>query len=73
MASGTVVNSALILTLDAGVNEDGKPVYKRKSFRNIKTLATYDQLFNVANALAPLQQYPLESVERDNSIMISAE
>lgn len=72
MANGTVVSSALIMTLDLGVDGAGKPVFKRKSFRNIKTTATHDQLFNIAGALSPLQEYPVASIDRDDAIHLTA-
>ncbi len=71
MANGTVFQSTFVLTFDAGMDAKGKPSVKRKSFRNITTLATQDQLYRVAAALAPLQQLPLVSVERDDAIEIT--
>lgn len=71
MATSTVLQSTLVLSFDNGVDAKGKPVVKRKAFRNIKTAATQDQLYNVASVLAPLQQLPLISVERDDAAQIT--
>ena len=69
MAVGRLISSQLRLTLDNGNDtKTGKMIFKTKSFNNVKTDATADQLFAVAYALADLQTLPLYSVERnDNS------
>ncbi|MGM7700872.1 DUF1659 domain-containing protein [Pseudalkalibacillus sp. Hm43] len=72
MATAVHDDSRLTITFDAGVDHEGKPVYKRKSFTNIKTSATHDQLFDMVQALAPLQQYPVSQIERSNSFDLSA-
>ncbi|MTT32344.1 DUF1659 domain-containing protein [Terrilactibacillus sp. BCM23-1] len=64
MATADVLNSTLILLLDGGLDEKGKQIYKRKSFRNIKPSASQDALYAIAQALAPLQTLPLIDIER---------
>ncbi|MFC7393025.1 DUF1659 domain-containing protein [Scopulibacillus cellulosilyticus] len=73
MAMSTLTDTALVMSLDGGMNKDGKPVIKKKSFRNVKINATDDQLYNVAKAIAPLQQYPLISIERNNTVDLVGE
>ena len=72
MATSTIKDSRMVLTFDGGVDLDGNPVLKRKYYNGINTQATTDQLYAVANALQPLQQYPLVSVERDDVFDILA-
>ncbi|WP_174614861.1 DUF1659 domain-containing protein [Virgibacillus ihumii] len=74
MAVAQMVDSRLSLILDDGLDpESGEQVFKSKSFNNVKTAATADQLFTIANALAPLQQRPLVNIERkDNSEITEA-
>lgn len=46
----------------------GDPVYRSKSFNNVKSEATAEQLFAVAEAFESLQERPLHTIERrDNS------
>lgn len=73
MALATMTNSQLRLIFHEGNDlETGDPIYKTKSFNNVKTNATADQLFEVAQALTSLQELPLSSVERrDNSEIMS--
>lgn len=42
----------------------GDPVFRTKSFNNVKTEATAEQLYIVANALQGLQERPLHLIER---------
>ncbi|MUV36698.1 hypothetical protein JNUCC1_00502 [Lentibacillus sp. JNUCC-1] len=59
------VNSSLRLVLYDGDDlVTGKPIYKAKTFNNVKTDATADQLYAIANALAALQERPLSNIER---------
>ncbi|MCF6136813.1 DUF1659 domain-containing protein [Pseudalkalibacillus berkeleyi] len=71
MATAVLDDTRLTITFDAGVDNEGKPVYKRKNFNNIKTTATHDQMFEMVQALAPLQQYPVSQIERSNAFDLS--
>lgn len=57
-------NSVLRLELRVGVNTSGNPVYRNRSLNNVKSTATDQDLFDVATALAALQEYPLNSISR---------
>lgn len=72
MATETLSDSRMSIEFDAGVDGDGNAVSTRKSFNNIKTTATHDQCYNVAQALAPLQQYDVASIERENTFVLTA-
>ncbi|MDN4524862.1 DUF1659 domain-containing protein [Fictibacillus fluitans] len=71
MATTAILNTQLRLVFDGGMDGD-KQIYKNKNFSNVKTGATAEQLYAVANALAPLQQLSLLSVERNDSYSIYA-
>ncbi len=61
--AGTVLR----MQFQTGVDADGDPVYRNKSLNNVKTGATDQDLYNVAQALAQLQQHPLAAVLRIDS------
>lgn len=69
MITAEQISASLRLVFYDGENlETGKPVYKGKSFNNIKESATAKQLYDVAIALAELQDRDLHSIERrDNN------
>lgn len=68
MAVADMTNSQLRLIFHEGnAPESGKPVYKAKSFNNVKTDATSDQLYVIANAFAGLQKRSLFNIERKDS------
>ncbi|MFD1037209.1 DUF1659 domain-containing protein [Virgibacillus byunsanensis] len=68
MAVADKINSTLRLVLYDGEDmETGKPIYKTKSFNNVKTDAIADQLLPIAEAVAGLQERPLFNVQRNDS------
>ena len=71
MATTQKINSRLQLIFENGTDPvSGSPVYKTKSFNNIKLDATADQLLAVTKALVPLQQLVLDSVRRNETELI---
>ncbi|MFD1363673.1 DUF1659 domain-containing protein [Lentibacillus salinarum] len=74
MAEQQLIDSRLRLILDDGVDEEtGEQLYKTKGFNNVKTTATADELYAIANAVTSLQERPLLDVERTDSSEISGE
>lgn len=57
-------DSKLKLVLDAGLDENNKEITKNKTFANIKTTATNENVYEVATALAGLQSYTLKSIKK---------
>ncbi|PLR75202.1 hypothetical protein CU633_22350 [Bacillus sp. V3-13] len=72
MAQAMLMESRLRLVFETGVNEKGEPVFKTKTYSNVKKEATPDQLHQTALALAGLCADPLSSVERSDSVDIIA-
>jgi hypothetical protein len=67
MAMATLIESKLRLVFETGIDEQGHPVYKTKTFNNVKKEATTDQLFQAAQALSALSNDPLNTIERNDS------
>lgn len=67
MAQAMLKNSRLTLVFETGLNENGEPIFKGKSYANVQKAATADQLQQAATALAGLSAYPLSSVERTDN------
>ncbi|MCM3409975.1 DUF1659 domain-containing protein [Metabacillus litoralis] len=67
MANQVILDSNLSLIYDMGMDINGKPITKRKSYNNVKTSATPDQLLQVAQAIASLQTETLTLVERSDA------
>ncbi|WP_345240715.1 DUF1659 domain-containing protein [Pontibacillus salipaludis] len=70
MAITNTFRSQLQIVLEDGLDEKGNMTFKNKNFNNVKTEATADQLFAVANVLHPLQQRKLSGIERNDSSLI---
>lgn len=67
-AKGTV----LVVTYQQGLNSAGTPILRQRSLANIKSNALDQDVFDVAQALYGLQQYPLITVRRDNRIELAS-
>lgn len=63
-------SSRLILKVQTGVNDDGKAVYRQRSFNNLKTDATDGDIHAVGLALAGLQLYPVEAIGRIDDVQL---
>jgi hypothetical protein len=58
------VGTVLRLELQIGVDANGNPIYRNRSLNNVKPAALDQDLYDVAAALAGLQEYSLNSVVR---------
>ncbi len=68
MAVAELMKSSLQLVFVNGTDlETGKSLYKSKTFNNVKTAATADQLYAIAEAISGLQELPLYMVHRKDS------
>lgn len=56
----------LILKVQTGVNATGNPVYRQRSFANIKAGAADSDVFAVAEGLASLQKNNLADIIRQD-------
>jgi hypothetical protein len=61
-----ILHTRLTLHFYGGVDEEGKEIFKTKTFSNVDNTATSAQLKRTAQALALLQQYTLETITRNN-------
>jgi len=61
------VGSVLRLQLQTGVDGNGDPIIRNKSLSNVKADALDQNVFDVAQALALLQEHILEKVLRIDS------
>lgn len=64
MVNVTPINAVLEIHVETGLDEQGKPVVKARSFRNLKTNAQDQDVMDVAKALAGLQAYSLKAVRK---------
>ena len=67
MAQAMLKDSRLTLVFETGLNEKGEPIFKGKSYGNVRKEATADQLHQAAVALGGLCSNPLSSVERTDN------
>jgi len=61
------MGSQLTLRLNTGLDEEMKPVYRNRNFRNVKPSATNVNLFELAEEIGYLQTHTLEAVRRTDA------
>ena len=72
MATAVIATSRLRLVFQVGMDDEGKPLLKAKTFSNIQKSATADQLFQAAQAIIGLSGDTLSNIERvDNSDLLA--
>ncbi|MBV7504161.1 DUF1659 domain-containing protein [Bacillus sp. sid0103] len=72
MAQSLLEGTKLRLVFEGGMDEDGEPILRAKTFSNVKKDATTDQLFQAATAISVLCNDMLNKVERNDSSEIIA-
>src|SRR5699024_11774364 len=74
MSKTIIIKSQLRLIFENGTHPDsGKPVYKTKTFNNVVSDASADQLYAVGTAVAQLQELPLHEINRGDTSLIDEE
>ncbi|NMB41404.1 MAG: DUF1659 domain-containing protein [Firmicutes bacterium] len=67
------LGSRMQLRLTVGQDDEGNPIYRSRSYSNVKPMASDDDVFAVGNALAGLQQHDLKEVRRINEHILIEE
>lgn len=62
----TIKDSVMIVTFQTGLTSQGSPKLNQRSFTNVKSTSSDQDVYDVAVALYGLQDYPLIGVRRDN-------
>lgn len=69
----TPLTSRLQLQLITGSTPEGKPIFRTRSYSNIKTDAENEDLFLTGQELADLQQHQLDTIKRLDEMELEEE
>ena len=58
------IPSRLQLRLVVGTDDEGKEIYRLRTFGNVKPDASHEDLMEIANGIGGLQEHPVERVRR---------
>ena len=61
-------DTIMVVTYQVGLTPEGAPKLSQRSFPNVKSGAADQDVYDVAQALYGLQQYPIVGVRRDNRV-----
>ena len=65
--------AVMSIKVQAGLTTAGAPAYKTLRFSNVKPSATDADFYEIANAVAGLQSYPVSAIERiDTANLVNA-
>ncbi len=67
------VSSRLQLRLNVGMDDDLNPIYRTRSFSNVKTGADNEDLFLLAQEIGTLQVHSIDAVRRLDEIELEEE
>lgn len=67
MAQSFPISSKMRLIFHGGSDEEGNLILKPKTYQNVNRLATPDQVYQAAHALAGLSQNGLYMIERHDT------
>ncbi|NCU18436.1 DUF1659 domain-containing protein [Pallidibacillus pasinlerensis] len=70
MATAIHYDTNIRLIFEAGVDNEGNPIFKRKNYNNVKTTSSTAEIFQAAKAIESLCQLPLVKIERDDKTEI---
>ncbi|MDQ7096312.1 DUF1659 domain-containing protein [Desulfosporosinus sp. PR] len=64
-------DSVMVVTYQVGLTAQGSPKLSQRSFPNVKSSSSDQDVYDVAVALYGLQDYPLIGVRRDSRFDLS--
>ncbi len=67
----TPLNSKLQMRFQVGLNEDGKPIIRSKTFGGLKSDALNENVYNAAQSLAGLQVNDVAAVRRIDEVELT--
>ncbi len=67
------ISARLQLRLNTGLDEDLNPIYRTRSYSNVKPGADNEDLFELAHEIGGLQVHTLEAVRRVDEVELEEE
>lgn len=71
MANSMFLGATLRLKYIAGQNDKSEPIFATKTYRNLNSSHTTENLLAVASAIASLSSHPLDSVTKQETSDLS--
>ncbi|MFJ7953494.1 DUF1659 domain-containing protein [Lysinibacillus sp. NPDC096418] len=71
MANSMFLGATLRLKYITGLNDKSEPIFVTKSYRNLNSSHTAENLLAIASAIASLSSHPLDSVTKQETTDLS--
>ncbi len=66
--TSTSLSSDLVLVMDNGLSTSGQALSKNRTYKNVKSAATNDDVYAVAGTLIGLQSKANQAIQRRNTV-----
>lgn len=71
MANSMLTENKLVLSYQTGVTTDGKDIFKEQSFKKVSSLATEDELLDLADLIDEVIDFNVSEVKKEQTFILA--
>mgnify|MGYP003514607930 FL=1 len=71
MASSMLTENTLVLSYQIGVNDEGKDVFKQQNFKRVSSLATEEELLDLADLVGGVIDFSVSEVKKEQTFILA--
>ena len=71
MAKAMLTENTLVLRYQIGVNDEGKDVFKQQNFKRVSSLATEEELLDLADLVGGVIDFSVSEVKKEQTFILA--
>ena len=71
MANAMLTENTLVLRYQIGVNDEGKDVFKQQNFKRVSSLATEEELLDLADLVGGVIDFSVSQVKKEQTFVLA--
>ena len=71
MANAMLTENNLVLRYQIGVNDEGKDVFKQQNFKRVSSLATEEELLDLADLVGGVIDFSVSEVKKEQTFVLA--
>ena len=71
MANAMLTENTLVLRYQIGVNDEGKDVFKQQNFKRVSSLATEEELLDLADLVGGVIDFSVSEVKKEQTFILA--
>lgn len=71
MAKAMLTENTLVLRYQIGVNDEGKGVFKQQNLKRISSLATEEELLNLADLVEEVIDFTVSEIKKEQTFVLA--